>query len=125
VIIVSPSQAPVGDEFTFTGSGFTTHGVIQEWLTDPNHAQHSLAYFEADSSGGFVRKHSWVGSWPAGTYTYLVFDFATLLWTSADFEMTEPLTTATPTPTTSATPPISSSYKVYLPVIVKNYIETK
>jgi hypothetical protein len=125
VIAVSPSEAPVGEWFVFAGSHFTPNGLIEDWLAGPNQVQQSLGYFHADSSGEFIRKHSWAADWPAGTYTYLAFDFAKLLWASVEFEMTAPLPTATPTSTSTATPTrtptTSSSYEVYLPVIVRNY----
>jgi len=123
VVVVSPGEAPVGELFTFTGFRFTPNGSIEGWFADPNQAQHSLGYFQSDSSGGFTRKHSWTGNWPPGTYTYLAFDFTKLLWASVEFEMTDPPPMATPTSTATvtATPTTSSSYEVYLPIIVKHY----
>ena len=104
MIAVSPSEAPIGEEFTFTGSNFTPHGFIEDRFTDPNQVEHRLGYFQADSSGGFIRKHSWAGNWPAGNYIYLAFDFTNLSWASVEFDMTGSL----------------SDHKVYLPIIVKN-----
>jgi hypothetical protein len=118
MIAVSPSEAPVGEWFTFTGSHFTPSGLIEERFADPNQAQQHLGYFQVDSSGEFIRKHNWtIADWPAGTYTYLSFDFVKSFWASVEFEMTEP----SPTATMTATPTTSSSYEVYLPVIVRNY----
>lgn len=123
MIAVSPGEAPVGEWFTFTGSHFTSNGFIEDRFIDPNQVQRSLGYFHAGSSGGFIRKHNWTGDSPAGTYTYLAFDYTKLLWASVEFEMTEPSPTATPnsTSTVTATPTTSSSYEIYLPVIVRNY----
>jgi len=101
VIAVSPSEAPVGERFVFIGSHFTPNGLIEDWLADPDQVPHNLDYFQADSSGGFIRKHRWTGNWPVGTYTYLAFDFTKSLWVSVEFEMTESLT-----------------YEVCLPIIV-------
>jgi hypothetical protein len=117
MIAVSPSEAPVGEWFTFTGSHFTPNGLIEDRFVDPNQVQRSLGYFHAGPSGEFIRKHNWTGDWPAGTYTYLAFDFTKLLWASVEFEMTEP----SPTATMTATPTTSSSYEVYLPIIVQNH----
>ena len=105
------------------GSHFTPNGLIEDWFTDPDQAQRSLGYFCADASGGVIRKHRWAEDSLVGTYTYLAFDFTELFWASVEFEMTEPLTTATPTSTATvtATPTASSSYEVYLPIIVKRY----
>jgi hypothetical protein len=100
VITVSPSEAPVGEWFVFIGSHFTPDGLIEGWFADPNQVPHKLEHFWADSSGGFTRRHNWTGDWPAGTYTYLAFDFTVSFWASAEFEMTESLT-----------------YEVYLPII--------
>ncbi|MGA9347305.1 MAG: cohesin domain-containing protein [Anaerolineae bacterium] len=121
MVAVSPSEAPVGEWFVFTGSHFTPNGLIEDRFADPNQVQRSLGYFQADSSGEFIRKRNWTGDWPAGTYTYLAFDFTKLLWASVEFEMTEPSPTATPTSTSTvtATPTTSSSYEVYLPIVVK------
>jgi hypothetical protein len=125
VIAVSPSEAPVGEWFVFTGSHFTPNSLIEDSFADPNQAQHSLGYFHADPSGEFIRKHRWTADWPAGTYTYLAFDFAKLLWASVEFEMTQSAPTATPTSTSTTTPTrtptTSSSYEVYLPIIAKNH----
>lgn len=123
MIAVSPSEAPVGEWFAFTGSHFTPNGLIEDRFADPNQVQRSLGYFQADSSGEFIRKRNWTGDSPAGTYTYLAFDFTKLLWASVEFEMTEPSPTATPTSTSTvtATPTTSSSYEVYLPIIVQNH----
>jgi len=104
VVIVSPGEAPIGELFTFTGSRFAPNGLVEDWFADPNQGQHSLGHFLADSSGGFTRRHSWTGDWPAGTYTYRTFDFTKLILASVVFEMTEALT-----------------YEVYLPIIVKRY----
>jgi hypothetical protein len=117
VVVVSPAEAPLGETFTFTGSGFTPDGSIESWFADPNQAQHGLGHFKADSTGGFTRRHNWTRDWPTGTYTYLAFDFATFFWTSVEFEMTDPL----PTATVTVTPTASSSYEVYLPMVVKDY----
>jgi hypothetical protein len=121
MVAVSPGEAPVGEWFTFTGSHFTPNGLIEDWFADPNQVQHSPGYFQADSSGRFIRKHRWVGDWPAGIYTYLAFDSTKLFLASVGFEMTEPLPTATPTSTSTvtATPTTSSSHEVYLPIVVK------
>lgn len=85
----------------FIGSHFTPNGPIEDWLADPDQVPYNLGYFQADSSGGFIRKHNGAGNWPVGTYTYLAFDFAKSLWVSVEFEMTESLT-----------------YEVCLPIIV-------
>lgn len=103
VVIVSPSEAPIGEWFVFTGSHFTPNGFIEDRFTGPNQVEHGLGYFQADSAGGFIRKHRWSGGWSAGIYTYLAFDVTMLSWTSVKFEMTN-----------------SPAYKVYLPIIVKN-----
>ena len=101
VIAVSPSEAPVGEWFVFIGSHFTPNGLMEDWLADPDQVPYNLGYFQADSSGGFIRKHNGAGNWPVGTYTYLAFDFTKSLWVSVEFEMTESLT-----------------YEVCLPIIV-------
>jgi hypothetical protein len=97
VIAVSPGEAPGGDELTFTGSGFTPNGLIEDLSADPNQAHQSFGYFQADASGGFVRRHNWAGDSPEGTYTYLAFDFTKLSWATVEFEMIR--------------------YRVYLPVV--------
>ena len=102
VIAVSPDKAPIGEEFTFTGSHFTSHGLIEDWFTDPNQIQHSMGGFQTDSSGGFTRRHSWAGGWPPGTYVYQAFDFTRLIWVSVEFEMTRQL-----------------AHEVYLPMVVQ------
>ena len=104
VVAVSPGEAPVGESFTFTGSRFTPNGLLEDRFADPNQVQHSLGRFQADASGGFTRRHSWTGNWPAGTYTYQAFDFTKFIWASVEFEMTEFL-----------------MYEIYLPSIVKYY----
>jgi len=103
-IAVSPGRALIGEWFVFTGSHFTPNGLVEGWLVDPDQTPYRLKYFWADPSGGFIRKHSWAGTWPAGTYTYLVFDFTRSFWASVEFEMTDSLL-----------------YEVYLPIIVKHY----
>jgi hypothetical protein len=103
VVIVSPSEAPVGAWFVFTGSHFTSSGFIEDRFTDPNQVEHSLGFFQTDSAGGFIRKHRWSEDWSTGIYTYLAFDVTMLSWTSVKFEMTN-----------------SPAYEVYLPIIVKN-----
>jgi hypothetical protein len=124
MIAVSPSEAPVGEWFTFTGSLFTPNGLIEDWFTDPDQVQHNLGYFQVDSSGEFIRKYRWTANWYAGTYTYMAFDLAKTFWASVEFEMTEPSPTATPTSTSTATPTgtptTSSSYEIYLPIVVKD-----
>jgi len=90
--------------FVFIGSHFTPNGLVEGWFSDPDKNPHKLEQFWTDSSGGFVRKYSWTEAWPAGTYTYLAFDFTKSFWTFVEFEMTESLT-----------------YKAYLPIIVKHY----
>lgn len=87
VIAVSPGEAPGGDELTFTGSGFTPNGLIEDLSADPNQAHQSFGYFQADASGRFVRRHNWAGDSPEGTYTYLAFDFTKLSWATVEFEM--------------------------------------
>ena len=99
VIAVSPGAAPVGSELTFTGSGFTPNGLIEDLCADPSQAHQSFGYFQADSSGRFVRRHDWAGESPEGTYTYLAFDFAKLSWATVEFEMIR--------------------YRVYLPVVFR------
>ncbi|MGA9350612.1 MAG: cohesin domain-containing protein [Anaerolineae bacterium] len=99
VIAVSPGEAPGGDELTFTGSGFTPNGLIEDLSADPNQAHQSFGYFQADASGRFVRRHSWAGDSPEGTYTYLAFDFTKLSWATVEFEMIR--------------------YRVYLPVVFR------
>jgi hypothetical protein len=104
VVFVSPSEAPIGELFTFTGSRFTPNGLIEDWFADPDQVQHSLGHFQADSSGEFTRRHSWSTNWPAGTYVYLAFDFGKLVWASVEFEMSEPILC-----------------EIYLPIIAKHY----
>lgn len=104
VITVSPGEAPVGEWFVFIGSRFTPNGLIEGWLADPDQIPHELEHFQANSGGGFIRKHNWAGDWPTGTYTYMAFDFTKSSWASVEFEMTESLT-----------------HEVYLPIIVKHY----
>jgi len=87
MIAVSRGAAPVGDEFTFTGSGFTPNGLIEDLCADPNQAHQSFGYFQANSSGRFIRRHNWAGDSPEGTYTYLAFDFTKLSWANVEFEM--------------------------------------
>jgi len=105
MIAVTPNQAPIGHWFTFIGSYFTPHGPLEEQLVDADGVQHSLGAFEADGAGGFVRLHRWTGSWPTGTYAYMVYDVTKHLWASVGFEM------------------IGShlSNKFYAPMVVKNY----
>ena len=103
VITVSPGEAPVGEWFVFIGSHFTPHGLIEAWFADPNQIPHELERFWADASGRFIYKHTWTGDWPAGTYTYLAFDFTRSFWASVEFEMTDPL-----------------RHEIYLPIIVKH-----
>jgi hypothetical protein len=112
-VIVSPTSAPVGETFTFTGSHFTPDGLIEEWFADPYQAHHHLGSFYADSCGGFIRQHNWEAYWPAGVYSYIAMDVARESETSVEFEMTEP---QTPTPT--ATPTLSGQ-KIYLPLVLK------
>jgi hypothetical protein len=104
VITVVPSEAPVGEWFVFIGSRFTPNGLIESWFADPKQTPHKLEDFWADSSGRFIYKYNWTGDWPAGTYTYLAFDFAKSFWASVEFEMTGSVT-----------------YEVYLPIIAKSY----
>jgi hypothetical protein len=99
VIVVSPGEAPGGDELTFTGSGFTPKGLIEDLCADPSQAHQSFGYFQADASGKFVRRHNWAGDSPEGTYTYLAFDFTKLSWGTVEFEMIR--------------------YRVYLPVVFR------
>jgi len=105
MIAVTPNQAPIGHWLTFIGSYFTPHGPLEEQLVDADGVQHSLGAFEADGAGGFVRLHRWTGSWPTGTYAYMVYDVTKHLWASVGFEM------------------IGShlSNKFYAPMVVKNY----
>jgi len=97
VIAVSPGEAPGGNEFVFTGSGFTPNGLLEDLCAKPDQAYESFGYFRADSSGVFVRRHNLVGESPEGTYTYLAFDFTKLSWATVEFEMIR--------------------YRVYLPVV--------
>ena len=132
VIIAHPTQAPVGETFTFTGAHFTPDGLIEEWFADPDQAHHLLGSFHADSVGAFTRQHRWERYWPAGIYSYIAMDVAKASETSTEFEMTEPLSptptgTPAPTPTGTLTPtatvitkPTPSPSHIYLPIIAKN-----
>lgn len=86
-IAVSSGEAPGGDEFTFTGSGFTPNGLLEDLCARPDQAYGSFGYFQADASGRFVRRHSWAGDSPEGTYIYLAFDFTKLSWATVEFEI--------------------------------------
>jgi hypothetical protein len=134
VVIVSPTSAPVGETFTFTGSHFTPEGLIEEWFTDLEAVRHLLGSFRADSFGEFTRQHNWERFWPPGIYSYVAIDVAKGSETSTNFEMTGPLPqtpTSTPTPTATATgrptptatataTPTPSLSHIYLPIIAQS-----
>ena len=103
-VAVSPTEGYAGQEFTFTGSGFTPSSVVHEGFTDPNQVYHYNDSFYADSSGGFVRVIASAGDWLLGVYTYVAFDSTKNCSASVQFTISEPLPTATPTPTSTLTP---------------------
>lgn len=142
MIVVYPTEAPLGETFTFTGSHFTPDGLIDAWFTAPSlppafvteerfanldETRYSLGSFYADSSGGFTYQHNWEKYWPAGIYSFIAIDDARESETSVEFEMTEPLPqTATSTPTITATAtatptttPTATPYRLYLPLVLK------
>jgi len=132
VVAVSPAVGHAGQEFTFTGSDFTPHGLIHEGYTGPNQEYHYHASFYADSSGEFVRTIASEGDWLLGVYTYIAFDSAKNYSAYVEFTISESLPMATPTPTATvtatptstatvtATPTASLDYEVHLPIIVKS-----
>ena len=103
VVTVSPAEGYAGQEFTFTGLDFTPDGLVHEGFTDPDQEYHYHASFYADSSGGFVRIMATARDWLVGVYTYIASDSTKDCNASVQFTITEPMPTATPTPTSTAT----------------------
>jgi hypothetical protein len=123
LVDVSPTEGYAGQEFTFTGSDFTPGGLVHEGFRDPDQEYHYTASFHADSSGGFLRTITSESDWLLGVYTYIASDAEKSYDASVQFTVSEPLptATATATPTSTPTPTGPPGYKIYLPLIMKQY----
>jgi hypothetical protein len=121
VVTVSPAEGDAGQEFTFTGSDFTPHGLVHEGLNDPYQGYHYHDSFYTDSSGGFVRTIATEQDWLGGVYAYVAYDSIKDYDATVEFTVFGP--TPTPTATATATPTPSPSYEVYLPIILRSYRE--
>jgi hypothetical protein len=119
VVDVSPTEGDAGQEFTFTGSDFTPHGLVHEGFNDPYQGYHYRGSFYTDSSGGFVRTIATERDWLGGVYAYIAYDSIKDYSATVEFTVFGP--TATPTATATATPTASPSYELYLPIMVKDH----